>query len=298
MGKKTELRIDLKNRIRSYKCFYENFFFEKWMSSRIIEGDISYQAKNFIMRRFWSEGTIAAYNINDYDKMTLGFAPYAPFTFDMYDYPIDLRLINRRGVSEKLIPNEVMHINKNVVIGFCNKSHKPIKFFIDKWVDKIIQIEVLMDNNIGLQNIPFLIKNNGNNESKIDSILTRILSGEIVINVDGAVMDDIELLDTKIQYLADKFFDLKDRYINEALTYLGINNNPMEKKERQIVDEVNSNNQEIEENDDAINDELDDFSLLIKKVLGKDLIFISKFDLISDIASNNQEEEKEENKEE
>lgn len=282
MSSKKFRKINIQEKIREYRVFYENFYFEKWMASRIIEGDISKQAKDFIMRRFWADGTVATYLINDYDNKLLGFAPYAPQNYDMYDYPINLHLINRRGVSEKLIPNRLMKVNKDVVIGFCNRSHKPIAYFMQKWINRIVQIEMLIDNNIGLQNIPFLLKKDGSKDSKIDDLITRILNGEIVINLDGEVIDDISLLETKIQLIADKLYDLKDRTMNEALTYLGINNNPYEKKERQIVDEVNSNNMEIEECDDAINDELDDFSNLISEVLGKELTFISKFDIIKE----------------
>ena len=278
------------NKHKKYEGFYLNFFFEKWMSSRVIEGDITKEAKDFIMRRFWSEGTVACFNAKNYDfneetkKLEivdyLNFAPYAPQTFNMYDYPINLHLINRRGVSTQLIPNKLMWVNKDVVIGFCNRSHKPILFYMKKFIDRLVQIELITDNNLGLQNIPFLMKKNGSNDDKIDDIVSRILSGEIVINVDGDVIDDISLLETRIQFIADKLDDMKKRTMNEALTYLGCNNNPYEKKERQIVDEVNSNNQEIEQSDDAINDELDEFSNLIEKILGKKVYFISKFDII------------------
>lgn len=290
MSKKRERRIRIEERIKKYENFYLNFFFEKWMSSRVIEGDITKEAKDFIMRRFWADGTVACFNAKNYEfneetkKLEivdyLNFTPYAPQTFNMYDYPINLHLINRRGVSSQLIPNKLMWVNKDVVIGFCNRSHKPILFYMKKFIDRIVQIELITDNNLGLQNIPFLMKKNGSNDDKIDEIVSRILNGEIVINVDGDVIDDISLLETRIQFIADKLDDIKKRTMNEALTYLGCNNNPYEKKERQIVDEVNSNNQEIEQSDDAINDELDEFSNLIEKILGKKVYFISKFDII------------------
>lgn len=290
MSKKRERRIRIEERIKKYENFYLNFFFEKWMSSRVIEGDITKEAKDFIMRRFWADGTVACFNAKNYEfneetkKLEivdyLNFAPYAPQTFNMYDYPINLHLINRRGVSSQLIPNKLMYVNKDVVIGFCNRSHKPILFYMKKFIDRIVQIELITDNNLGLQNIPFLMKKNGSNDDKVDEIVSRILNGEIVINVDGDVIDDISLLETRIQFIADKLDDIKKRTMNEALTYLGCNNNPYEKKERQIVDEVNSNNQEIEQSDDAINDELDEFSNLIEKILGKKVYFISKFDII------------------
>ena len=94
-------------------------------------------------------------------------------------------------------------------------------------------------------------------------------------------MDDINLLQTAISYNADKFQELKKDTLNEALTYLGINNNPDTKKERQIVDEVNANNQEIAQADDAIGDEINEFTKLIKEVFNKSIQFVSKYDIIN-----------------
>lgn len=47
-------------------------------------------------------------------------------------------------------------------------------------------------------------------------------------------------------FIANDICDLKRTIINSFLTYCGISNSPIDKKERSIVDEVNSNNQETE----------------------------------------------------
>lgn len=264
---------DVKDRIQRYTVFYENFFFNKWMGSREVEG-VEREEAHFIMKKFWSEGTIATWNIKVLDK--LGFAPYAPCLFNMYDFPIECNLINVRGVSNKLIPQTIQKVDKDVVLGWCTKAHKPIRFFMSKYIDRLVQIEILMDNNLGLQNIPFLLAGNGHNEDKITTIVNDILNGKIVINVDGKVMDDINLLQTQVELHAQEFNDFKRDTLSEALTFLGINNNPDMKRERQIVDEVNSNNQEIEQADSDINDELDLFSDKVNKILGKTITFVSK----------------------
>lgn len=279
MAKKTFKKIDVKERILKYRVFYESFFYDKWMSSREVKGDITREEAYYIMKKFWSEGTICTWMIKHLD--ILGFAPYAVFKYNMYDFPIEIQPVNVRGVSPMLIPNKIMGVNKDIVIGWANKSHKPIIFFMKKFIDRLVQIEILMDNNLGLQNIPFLLTTNGTNEDKINYIINKILAGDIVINVDGEVMDDINLLQTAISYNADKFQELKKDVMNEALTYLGINNNPDTKKERQIVDEVNANNQEIAQADDAIGDEINDFTKLIKEVFGKTIQFVSKYDIIN-----------------
>lgn len=68
-----------------------------------------------------------------------------------------------------------------------------------------------------------------------------------VIVVDKNLMSNNELkaINTESPFVADKLKDYMKEIMNEALTYLGINNIMLEKKERLVQDEANSNNEFI-----------------------------------------------------
>ena len=51
-------------------------------------------------------------------------------------------------------------------------------------------------------------------------------------------MNKITVLKTDAPFIAKDLFDMKVNYWNEALTYLGITNNSIQKKERLITDEA------------------------------------------------------------
>ena len=55
----------------------------------------------------------------------------------------------------------------------------------------------------------------------------------------------IKSINTQAPYVADKITDYKKEIWNEALTFLGVNNIMLEKKERLVTDEANSNNELI-----------------------------------------------------
>ena len=57
--------------------------------------------------------------------------------------------------------------------------------------------------------------------------------------------DVLRAIKTDAPYIADKIMDYKKEIWNEALTFLGINNIMVDKKERLITDEANSNNELI-----------------------------------------------------
>ena len=57
--------------------------------------------------------------------------------------------------------------------------------------------------------------------------------------------DSLKCLKTDAPFVADKIMEYKKEIWNEALTFLGINNIMIDKKERLITDEANSNNELI-----------------------------------------------------
>ena len=57
--------------------------------------------------------------------------------------------------------------------------------------------------------------------------------------------DQIKAIRTDAPFVADKLLDYKQRIWGEALQFLGINNIEVEKRERLISDEANSNNEVV-----------------------------------------------------
>ena len=65
---------------------------------------------------------------------------------------------------------------------------------------------------------------------------------------DSLSADTLKAIKTDAPYIADKLMEYKKEIWNEALTFLGINNLSLEKKERLITDEASSNNEVINMN--------------------------------------------------
>ena len=81
------------------------------------------------------------------------------------------------------------------------------------------------------------------------NLMHQIDSGEDAIFVDERLSNGgdvgINVLQTGAPFLLDKLQQHKHEVTNELMTWLGLNNANTEKKERLIVDEVNSNNMHI-----------------------------------------------------
>ena len=113
---------------------------------------------------------------------------------------------------------------------------------------RMAEIDDIIMQNLRQQRVPYLFATNENNQYSIKSLYDRIYQGEPAIFVDKEMLkgepENIMVLPTQAPYLVDQLQIQKQEMERELLTFLGINNT-VEKKERLLVDETNSNNQFI-----------------------------------------------------
>ena len=113
---------------------------------------------------------------------------------------------------------------------------------------RMAEIDDIIMQNLRQQRVPYLFATNENNQYSIKSLYDRIYQGEPAIFIDRDMLkgepENIMVLPTQAPYLVDKLQIQKQEMERELLTFLGINNT-LEKKERLLVDETNSNNQFI-----------------------------------------------------
>ena len=103
-----------------------------------------------------------------------------------------------------------------------------------------------MDQNLNQQRFPYFLKATKSTEFSLKAMFKKMMEGEtgIIVNKDHVNGDSIEVMNTEVPYLLDRLQSQLECYRKELLTFLGINSS-VEKKERLLVDEVNSNNDYI-----------------------------------------------------
>ena len=113
---------------------------------------------------------------------------------------------------------------------------------------RMAEIDDIIMQNLRQQRVPYLFATDENNAFSMKSLYDKIYQGEPAIFVDKEMLkgqpENIMVIPTQAPYLVDKLQIQKQEMERELLTFLGINNT-LEKKERLIVDETNSNNQFI-----------------------------------------------------
>ena len=113
---------------------------------------------------------------------------------------------------------------------------------------RMAEIDDIIMQNLRQQRVPYLFATDENNSFSMKSLYDRMYQGEPAIFIDKEMLkgepENIMVIPTVAPYLVDKLQIQKQEMERELLTFLGINNT-LEKKERLIVDETNSNNQFI-----------------------------------------------------
>lgn len=117
---------------RRMRTMYFNKYYNMFMNMFEWKG-LTTEEQVYVMKKLWSYGTIAAFKIKNLD--ILGFAPYAGFSWNMYDFPEEVTLINERGVP--FIPSTPQIVDKDVVLGWAQFNQKPVQEIVEYYIDRI-----------------------------------------------------------------------------------------------------------------------------------------------------------------
>lgn len=305
MSKKgLQLRGEESGAIRheDYLQFYRNKYFNLWMTRYKWTG-LDNQQVNYVMRKFWApEGTVAAFRIKgtegleDHPDVTLGFCPYAPSRWNIYDFPIYANLINTRGV--KFIPSGEQLINQDIVIGYCQENHKGIFPMVDFFVQKIALAETALNMNIESSKMAWIIATTPETEEKMKQLFNKLRKGDVELYISSEEADKIKVLNSGAAYIADKIYSYIQAQETALREFLGFQNTGvMEKKEHLITSEVDSNNSVTSQSSDAFLVCMQEFAAKITDILGVPVSVELNQDEAPEVPDEEDRKEEEDNEE-
>ena len=156
--------------------------------------------------------------------------------FDVYGYPILRRAYSAYNNYKKMLKHD------NSVIIFNNLMRTNSILDVKMFALRLYNLDRTIDINVNAQKTPVLILCDENERLTMKNLYKQwegnepVIWGDKNLNVKG-----VQVLKTDAPFVADKLYELKCNIWNEALTYLGISNVTVNKKERLITDEVERN---------------------------------------------------------
>lgn len=131
---------------------------------------------------------------------------------------------------------------KNSVIIFNNMIHTNSLLDVENFAERLYNLDRAIDVNANAQKTPVLIQCEQEQRLTMKNVYMKYDGNMPVIFADSSLNPNaLKVLKTDAPYVADKLYQLKVQIWNEALTYLGISNINIQKRERLITDEVTRN---------------------------------------------------------
>lgn len=154
---------------------------------------------------------------------------------DVYNIPLDRRAYASNGYNRSFGKNDS-------VIIWDNMTHWCCKNKMQIYAKRLAELDASIDINCKAQRTPILIKGSEQQQLALQNAYKLYDGNQPVIFGSNDFMEgdgsSFGVFTTGAPYVADKLYELKVNLWNEALTYLGVTNISIQKKERMIKDEV------------------------------------------------------------
>lgn len=171
---------------------------------------------------------------------------------NLYNLPSSLHCYSfeyqtNRALYTGITTNDESKDYSECILVQNNWDRTPTAGTMNLFAYRLYEAERSIDVNIKSQKFPLLLLVDEAQRLTILNVYKQIDGNKPAIMGDKNNLspEDIRSINTGSPFVADKLTDYKKEIWNEALTFLGINNIMVDKKERLITDEANSNNELI-----------------------------------------------------
>lgn len=209
----------------------------KSMNAQWLERSLYYDGKasllkdenyGFINTRCASDGSLNIY----------GF----PTSFNCYSFDYQ----SFRKLYTGLNPNKENEFLECILVQ-NNWDRTPTAGSMELFALRLYEAERTCDVNIKAQKTPVMLVVDEQQRLMMENLYSQYEGNKPFIFGDKKQLSNeiLRSINTQAPFVADKVMDYKKEIWNEALTFLGINNIMVDKKERLVSDEANSNNELI-----------------------------------------------------
>ena len=153
--------------------------------------------------------------------------------FNVYGIPLNRRAYGYANWYQKELTNE------NSILIYNNMIRTNSIDIVRDYSRKLSLLDRIIEVNANAQKTPVLVTGSETQRLSLMNLYKEFDGNAPVIFGDKTLdASKLQALKTDAPYISDKLYQLKTQIWNEALTYLGISNLSIQKKERLITDEA------------------------------------------------------------
>lgn len=213
-------------KLRQCRALAENVFCYENMPEMI---DVAYMNAVLV-----NKGAIAFFKDEVMGLIALPFSISGKL--DVYGRPQRIIAYGKNGYNKPLNKGEF-------VIMYDNYGRYPLILDIYQYSERLAELERTKDINIRQQRTPRIWQTSDEKMRTLKDILNNVDAyADDVIAYDSFAIDEINGVLLPAPFVADKLQDEKEKLWNEFLRLIGVSNVSIQKKERNIKDEISASN--------------------------------------------------------
>ena len=168
---------------------------------------------------------------------------------NQYELPTKINCFSVNFRADRIVYNGIIEesLNKETqaVLMLNDEERLPSWVYVFEYAERLADAQKTIDINVRAQRTPILILGSKKQKNSLENMYAQYDGYKPVImgDEDYLSQDSIKAVNTGAPYVADKIQNLKKEIWNEFLGTFGINNINVEKKERLISAESDSNNE-------------------------------------------------------
>ena len=265
------------SKLLGYKSFskrlndrvFTDYFYRLMLLSRSLfqwEGLPNGIDEKWIERYLFTEGACLFYKDPTLGYMVAKLGENG--TYNAYDEPTKVFPYATNYIYE----GEQLINGSNCVIIRNNDDMIPTAPTIQLYSYELTNIKRTIDTNVNAQKTPIVVKCTDKQRLSFKNAINQRNDNEPVIYADKSLnTDEIQVLDIKAPIVFDKLQIQKHAVWNEVMTFLGVNNANMDKRERLVDDEVQANNEQVQASEDVFLKARKDACKLINEMFGTNI---------------------------
>lgn len=196
--------------------------------------------EKWIERYLFTEGRCLFFMDKDKGFMVTKSADFG--NLNPYDEPVNVSPYATNYTTGESLTN-----GENCVIIRNNDLMIPTAPTVELFAYRLAEISRTIDININGQKTPYVIICSDKQKLSMKHVYSQVTGNEPVIYGDKNLdIDNVKVLNTNTPIVFDKLQVQKHAIWNECMTFLGVNNANMDKRERLVADEVSANNEQID----------------------------------------------------